>query len=69
MLHREAGSRVGVGSDLASVTPMQFDWLWVDRVWRKRNGSTPPTPEELGKAMLEIKEAIEKLAREVERVH
>jgi hypothetical protein len=46
---------------------MQFTWLWVDRVWRKRNGSTPPTPAELGKAMNESKEAIEKVAREIER--
>lgn len=41
-----------------------LNWLWTDRVIRKRNGSELPTPEEIGKALQEIKENIVKIARE-----
>lgn len=41
-----------------------LEWLWTDRVIRKRNGDEMPTPEEIGKALREIKDNIERIARD-----
>jgi hypothetical protein len=41
-----------------------LNWLWTDRVIRKRDGYEMPTPEEIGKALREIKENINKVAEE-----